>query len=192
MRARHPAERHAVYSIHWEINSTVLLYTVGVALVTGILFGLAPALQTANLNLQSALKEGGRGTGGVGPRARLRSALVVCEVALSLVLLVGASLFVRSFLNLRDADAGFDIAPLMTLRLYMTRRRVRDRGGACARVDEIVRGIESRPGRDGGVRLELGPAERRWRRRPHSDRRAHVAGRRRAVHRLHRRHAAFA
>ncbi len=134
------------YLIHWEINTTVLLYTVGIAVVTGILFGLAPALQTANLDLQTALKEGGRGTGGVGPRARLRSTLVTCEVALSLVLLVGASLFVRSFLNLRNADSGFDTSPLMTLRLYMTGDAYATEDARAQRGDEIVRRIESLPG----------------------------------------------
>ena len=66
------------------------------------MFGLAPALQAARTNLQDSLKEGGRGAAG-GQRARVRNALVVAEVALSLVLLIGASLFVRSFLNLQHA-----------------------------------------------------------------------------------------
>jgi putative ABC transport system permease protein len=134
------------YLIDWEINTTVLLYTIAVALVTGIVFGLAPALQTASLNLQSALKEGGRGTGGVGPRARLRNGLVVCEIALSLILLVGASLFVRSFINLRNADVGFDSERLMTLRFYMTGDAYAQEGTRARRTDEIVRRIESLPG----------------------------------------------
>jgi putative ABC transport system permease protein len=134
------------YTIQWEISWPVLLYTVALALGTGILFGLAPALQTANLNLQSALKEGGRGTGGVGPRTLLRSGLVVCEVGLSLVLLVGASLFVRSFLNLRDIDVGFDVAPLMTLRTLMTGDAYLTEDARARRIDEIVRGIEAEPG----------------------------------------------
>jgi putative ABC transport system permease protein len=134
------------YTVQWEISWMVLLYTVAVALGTGILFGLAPALQTATLNLQSALKEGGRGTGGVGPRTRLRSALVICEVGLSLVLLVGASLFVRSFLNLRDIDVGFDATPLMTLRTFMTGDAYSTEDSRIRRVEEIVRGIETVPG----------------------------------------------
>jgi putative ABC transport system permease protein len=134
------------YVIQWGINSRVLLYTVGIAMLTGVLFGLAPALQTRYLDLQTALREGGRGTGGVGPRARLRSALVMAEVALSLILLVGASLFVRSFLNLRDADAGFEISPLMTLRIYMTGDSYTSEEARARRVNEIVGGIESLPG----------------------------------------------
>jgi putative ABC transport system permease protein len=134
------------YLIHWDISVAVLLYTLAVALVTGILFGLAPALQTKNLDLQTALREGGRGSGGVGPRARLRSALVMCEVALSLILLVGAALFVRSFLNLRDADAGFDIAPLLTMRLYMAGDAYAPEEVRARRGDEIVRQVERVPG----------------------------------------------
>ena len=95
-----------------------LLYTIGVAALTGIVFGLAPALQATKADLQEALKEGGRGTAG-GGRAWIRNTLVVAEVALSLLLLIGASLFVRSFLNLQQATGGFDTAPLMTMRFYM-------------------------------------------------------------------------
>jgi putative ABC transport system permease protein len=134
------------YLIHWELSATVLIYTIGLAIFTGVLFGLAPALQTATLNLQTALREGGRGSGGIGPRARLRSALVVCEIALALILLVGASLFVRSFLNLRNADPGFDVAPLMTLRLYMSGDAYVREDTRAQRVEEIVRRIESLPG----------------------------------------------
>ena len=134
------------YLIQWDINTTVLLYTIGIAIFTGILFGLAPALQTASLNLQTSLREGGRGSGGIGSRAWLRSGLVAAEVALSLVLLVGASLFVRSFLNIRNADTGFDVSPLMTLRLYMTGDAYALEETRARRGDEIVRAIESLPG----------------------------------------------
>jgi putative ABC transport system permease protein len=136
------------YLIQWELSLGVLLYTVGIAVLTGVLFGLAPALQTARLDLQSALREGGRGTGGVGPRTRLRSALVVSEVALSLVLLVGASLFVRSFVNLRDADVGFDVSPLMTMRMFMTGESYADENMRARRASEIVARIESLAGVD--------------------------------------------
>jgi putative ABC transport system permease protein len=82
----------------------------------------------------------------VGPRARLRSGLVICEIALSLVLLVGASLFVRSFIKLRDADVGFDATRLMTLRVYMTGDAYAQEEARARRVDEIVRRVEALPG----------------------------------------------
>ena len=103
------------------------------------------------------MREGGRGTGGVGPRARLRSALVVCEVALSLVLLVGAALFVRSFVNIRKADVGFDIAPLMTMRLYMTGDAYTEEQVRARRIDEIVERIEALPGVDAAFASNLIP-----------------------------------
>jgi putative ABC transport system permease protein len=134
------------YTVEWEISWIVLVYTVAIAIGTGMLFGLAPALQTAKLDLQSTLREGGRGAGGVGPRTRLRGALVIGEVGLSLVLLVGASLFVRSFLNLRDIDVGFDVTPLMTLRTFMTGEAYSTDDARIRRVSDIVRSIETVPG----------------------------------------------
>ena len=136
------------YFIHWNLDSRTLAYTIGVSVLTGVVFGLAPALQAARPDLQSSLKEGGRGYAG-GARARIRNALVVAEVAMSLVLLIGASLFVRSFLNLQNATAGFDTAPLLTMRFYLPgaayeaadakARRVQD---IAHRVQEIA-GVES-------------------------------------------------
>src|SRR5204863_10050835 len=90
----------------------------GLAGRTGIVLGLARAIQASKADLQEALKEGGRGTAG-GGRAWIRNTLVVAEVALSLLLLIGASLFVRSFIGLKQATGGFDAAPLMTMRYYM-------------------------------------------------------------------------
>ena len=80
-------------------------YALLVSVFTGVLFGLAPALEAARTNLTESLKEGSRGTGTGARRGRLRSALVVTEVALALVLLVGAALFVRSFLKLQGAPS---------------------------------------------------------------------------------------
>lgn len=133
------------YLIQWELSIRVLLYSIAIAMVTGVVFGLAPTVQTARMNLHDNLKEGGRGTA-VGPKARLRNALVVAEVALSLVLLVGASLFVRSFLNMRHANAGFDTAPLMTMRFYMTGEAYAAEDARARRADEIVRRVESLAG----------------------------------------------
>ena len=71
---------------------------------------------------------------------------MIAEVALSLVLLVGASLFVRSYLNLQSASPGFDTAPLLTLRFYMTGDATRPKSGKAQRVEDIVRRIEGLPG----------------------------------------------
>ena len=99
------------------LDRNVLFFTFGISILTGVLFGLAPALQASKPDLSEALKEGGRsGTDG-GVRNRVRSLLVVSEVALSLVLLVGSGLLVRSFLRLRDTDTGFQSEKLLTMQL---------------------------------------------------------------------------
>ena len=133
------------YFIQWSLNARSLAYTIAISLLTGIIFGLAPALQGVRGNLQSGLKEGGRGSAG-GSRAWLRNALVVVEIALSLVLLVGASLFVRSFLNLQTTSVGFDTAPLMTMRFALPGAVYEVEDAKARRVDDIVRRIESLPG----------------------------------------------
>ncbi len=99
-----------------HINLTVLAWTLGVTLATGIIFGLVPALEATRLNLNDSLKEGGKGTGGHGLRSRrLRGALVVAEVALALVLLVGAGLLIKSFIRLQKIDTGFNTENVLTM-----------------------------------------------------------------------------
>lgn len=136
------------YFIRWSIDARAIAYTVGVAMLTGIVFGLAPALQASRGSLQETLKEGGRGTAG-GSRAWLRNSLVVVEVALSLVLLIGASLFMRSFLNLQGVQLGFDTAPLMTMRFYHPGAAYEDPEPRARRIEDIVRRVEALPGVQG-------------------------------------------
>ncbi len=90
-----------------RLDSAVLLFALGVATATGVLFGLAPAWRAARADPQAALKTGGRSMSGAGPGIRLRSFLVAAEVALSVVLLVTAALFSSSFVRLMRADMGF-------------------------------------------------------------------------------------
>jgi len=98
-----------------NIDSRVLIFTIGVSLVTGLLFGLAPAIQSSRLNLTDCLKEGDRGAS--DRRQYLRSGLVVCEVALTLTLLVGAGLLVKSFRNVLQVDPGFNARKLLTMQV---------------------------------------------------------------------------
>ncbi|MFL6207331.1 MAG: ABC transporter permease [Pyrinomonadaceae bacterium] len=95
------------------LDGRVLAFTLGVAVVTGLIFGLAPALAAARLDVNEALKESGRDAGG-WRRNRVRSFLVVAEVALSLVLLVGAGLLLKSFVRLREINPGFKPEPVLT------------------------------------------------------------------------------
>src|SRR6266480_2608658 len=99
-----------------SFDGRVLLFALTVAVVTGVLFGLAPAVQANRINVNGVLKETARQGGGLA-RGRLRKGLVVIEVALSLVLLAGASLLVRSFINLRGVPTGFDSHDVLTFRL---------------------------------------------------------------------------
>ena len=98
------------------LNMRVLAAAAGLSLVTGVLFGIVPALRLSKPDLSSALKDGARSSGGTG-RQRLRSALVVVEVALAVVLLVGAALFIGSFVSLMRIDPGFNSEHVLTAQI---------------------------------------------------------------------------
>jgi len=107
-----------------RIDGAVLSYTALMAVLTGVLFGLVPALRGADVDLGDALKEGARGG---DPRGhRIRAALVVGETALSLVLLIGAGLMMKSMHTLARADAGFDARRVLTVQLGVPRRKYID------------------------------------------------------------------
>jgi putative ABC transport system permease protein len=133
------------YFIHWSLDVRSFLYSIAVAAVTGIVFGLAPAIQASKADLIDGLKDGARGAAG-GGRAWMRNTLVVAEVALSLLLLIGASLFVRSFLNLQLASGGFEAAPLMTMRYYMPNEQYATPQSKVQRTEDILRRVEALPG----------------------------------------------
>jgi predicted permease len=102
-----------------SINWAVLLFALAASLVTGTIFGLAPALQTGGLNLIPMLKREGRGSTGSGEQARMRRALVVTEFALSLVLMIAAGLLLRSFADLLNVRPGFDPQNVMAVRTWL-------------------------------------------------------------------------
>jgi putative ABC transport system permease protein len=136
-----------------RMDPRVLGFTVLVSLATGILFGLAPVFHASRQDAHDALKEGGRsGTAGTGSR-RLRSALVVAEVALSLTLLVGSGLLIRSFLQLEDVDAGFRPDGVLTMRVALPEQKYAKPEQARAFFHELLRRVRALPGVDaaGGV-----------------------------------------
>jgi putative ABC transport system permease protein len=100
-----------------EIDFKVLLFTAGVSLLTGLLFGLAPVTQSLKSSIGSSLKDGGRGSVGAARGRRLRGSLIVAEIAVSLVVLIGAGLLLRSFERLMSRDAGFKSEKLLTFNL---------------------------------------------------------------------------
>ena len=133
------------YFIQWSFNARSLSYTVAIAMATGIVFGAAPAFQATGRSLQESLREGGRGSAGER-RAWLRNVLVVSQVALALILLIGSSLFIRSFLNLQGANVGFDTAPMMTMRFYLPGEIYEPGDAKSRRVEDVVRRVEGLPG----------------------------------------------
>ncbi|HEX9000264.1 MAG TPA: ABC transporter permease [Blastocatellia bacterium] len=128
-----------------SIDGRILLFTLGLTLLTGLLFGLAPALQAGQVNLNELLKEGGRS--GVGQRQRrLRDALVVVEVALALVLLVGAGLLIRSFWKLQQADPGFNPERVLTASLSLPNARYGDAPKVTAFQQQLLERVAALPG----------------------------------------------
>jgi predicted permease len=127
-----------------SIDVRVLLFVLAVSMVAGVLAGLLPALRAGRSDLTSELSEGGRGNSALG--VRTRRALIVCEVALSLVLLMGASVVVQSLLSLRRVDTGFDPANVLTMDVRLADARYATPAQRSAFFDKVVQRIRALPG----------------------------------------------
>jgi putative ABC transport system permease protein len=127
---------------HLGINRTVLAFTLFATLVTGVLFGLAPALQALRADFNDALKDGGRGTG-TGERNRLRSVLVITEVALSLVLLIGAGLLIRSFATMIRTDFGVRPENVLAMQVSLPEEGYREASQRRDFFSQLVRRVEA-------------------------------------------------
>jgi putative ABC transport system permease protein len=110
-------------TVQVKIDPTVLGFTLLISVVTGVLFGLAPAFRTAKVNLIDSLKEGSRGEGHSALRSRTRSALVIFESAVAVVLLIGAGLLIRSLVALQNVNPGFDATNVLTMRIDLPRQK---------------------------------------------------------------------
>jgi putative ABC transport system permease protein len=146
LRSANPGDA-AKFAPGWHqlgINVTVLIFTVVVSLLSGLLFGLAPALQVSKPDLNSTLKESSRQSSG---RSHwLRSSLVVLEVALSLVLLVGAGLFFRSFIALFKTDPGFNPDNVLTMSLILSPDKYKEEPPIAAFYADLVERVKAKPG----------------------------------------------
>jgi len=129
-----------------SIDTRVLLFTLALSVLTGLIFGLAPAIQATRPNLAGSMKEGGRGASAGGARQRLRGALVVTEVALAFVLLTGAGLLIRSFFQMQQVDTGFDATNVLTAGLPIAEKRFPDPAQLNIYLTQVLNNLTSLPG----------------------------------------------
>ena len=128
-----------------RLDSRVIAFTLGVSVLTGLLFGLAPAIQVSKTDLNESLKEGGR-SGSGGTRHYVRNTLVVAEVAVSLLLLVGAGLLVKSFLKLKESDIGFNPERVLTASVSLPEKRYAENAKIENFYASLLRRVQSLPG----------------------------------------------
>lgn len=130
-----------VLSVHPALDARALAGALALSLLTGLLFGLAPALQTARTDLSHGLRAGGRGLLGTGQR-RLRSALVVAELGATLVLVIGAGLFGQTLYRLRYADLGLRAEELLTLRTSLPEQKYAEPSRRAAFYEEVLERVQ--------------------------------------------------
>src|SRR5437868_3869189 len=135
------SQAHAI-----TIDAKVLIFTVLVSLVTGLIFGLAPATQAANFNLNDSLNESGRESAAGSLGNRIRGLLVISEVAVSFILLIGAGLLINSFLHLRNVDPGFRAERALTMKIVLPEVRYADKEQRADFYRELIRRVDSLPG----------------------------------------------
>ncbi len=128
------------------LDPVVLGFTLAVAVASALLFGLAPALRAARTDVQTALKAGGRSAGMGGVRDRLRTGLIVAELAVALVLLVGAGLLIRSSLALQRVNPGFDPTGVLSLRMALPAAVYSDRQKVVQTLERISEAAQAIPG----------------------------------------------
>ncbi|MCI0392626.1 MAG: ABC transporter permease [Acidobacteria bacterium] len=128
------------------INLWVLTVTLALTALTGILFGLFPALRASKTNMTQSLKDGSRSVAGGGSSQRLRSALVVAEIALSLVLLISAGLMMRSFMRLTRVDPGFIAHNVLTMKMTLPRAKYKDGAATANFYRQLLEKIQALPG----------------------------------------------
>jgi putative ABC transport system permease protein len=128
------------------LDTTALAFAVAISAITALLFGTVPALRAADVDLTASLREGTKGAGDGLTRTRLRGALVIGEVALSLVLMVGAMLLIRSYRALEGTDLGFDEKGILAMRISLPYAKYGDRAKRQAFYDHLFERVRAMPG----------------------------------------------
>jgi len=129
-----------------RLNAPVLLFTLGVAVLTALIFGLVPAMKAARMDLNDPLRDAGKGQSGGFRHAKLRNAVVVLEVALSLTLLVGAGLLMRSFQALREVHLGFQSDHILVARLPLPEARYKTAAQVAGFYRPLLQRLKALPG----------------------------------------------
>jgi putative ABC transport system permease protein len=134
------------YWIHFDFDWRVFSFALGIGALSSVLFGLLPAFQASNPRLVDALKEGGRTGAGGAKGQRMRNSLVIAEVALALVLLIGAGLMMRSFMYLQKTDIGMDPSRTLTFRVGLPEAQFPDNEIAARFFELLIPKLASSPG----------------------------------------------
>lgn len=153
-----PADIHGLQNI--GVDARVLGFVMTISLVTGVIFGLLPAMQASKVDLNESLKDSSRGSTEGRRGAALRSALIVSEIALSLVLLIGAGLMLKSFMRLQQVDLGFATGNLLTMRLTLPQTKYPEKRDQTRFFQQVIQRVQAAPGVESAAaisRLPLTP-----------------------------------
>ncbi len=142
-----------------QLNLTVLLFSLGVTLLTAFIFGVLPALTVSKLNLNETLSEGGNKMSGERTGLRTRSALVIAEVAVTVVLLAGATLILRSFVNLSSVNLGFDPRNVLTMQLRVQGEKYGKPEARREFYRQLIERLEAQPGVEAASAVLIRPME---------------------------------
>jgi len=153
-----PTDPMGPYYVDWSLDARTLTYSVTIAVLTGIAFGLAPAFDAAGRRLLNPLREG-TGAGSGRAQRRVHTVLIVVQIALAIVLLAGASLFVRTYAGLHAVPLGYDTGRLMTLRVYFAGRAYDSAEARVRAIDDIARRLDALAGAEAATVTDLVPLD---------------------------------
>jgi predicted permease len=153
-----PTDPMGPYYVDWSLDARTLTYSVTIAVLTGIAFGLAPAFDAAGRRLLNPLREG-TGAGSGRAQRRVHTVLIVVQMALAIVLLAAASLFVRTYAGLHAVPLGYDTGRLMTLRVYFAGRAYESAEARVRAIDDIARRLDALAGAEAATVTDLVPLD---------------------------------